>query len=98
MAFIQIVEFETTNLDALRSIQERWIDATEGKRTARRSILCRDHSAPDRHVLIVFFDSYESALENSNLSETRQLADELSSLLAGPQQFKDLDVVEDRSL
>ncbi len=47
--------------------------------------------------MIVFFDSYESAMENSNLPETQAFAESLAALLDGPPTFLDLDVVEDRS-
>jgi len=40
-------------------------------RTVRRELLARDHSDPGRYFAIAFFDSYESAMENSDLPETR---------------------------
>ena len=73
------------------------IQATEGKRTVRRSVLTRDRNDPERYLLVVFFDSYESAMENSNLPETAQFAEQQLALLDGPPTFYDLDVVEDRT-
>ena len=59
--------------------------------------MTRDRNDPDRYVLIVFFDSYESAMENSNLPETAEFAEKQTALLEGSPSFSDLDIVEDRT-
>ena len=97
MSFVQIIELRTKSSEELRALADEYLAATEGKRTVRRSVVTRDRNDPDRHVLIVFFDSYESAMENSNLPETTELAEKQRALLDGPPSFSDLDVVEDRS-
>lgn len=97
MAFIQIVEARTSNVDALRALDAEWEQATAGKRTARRSLVTRDRNDPDRYLIIVFFDSYESAMENSNLPETREFAAKWAALVEGPMSFNDLDVIDDHS-
>jgi quinol monooxygenase YgiN len=97
MAFIQIIEARASNVDAIRSLEADWEQATEGKRTTRRSILTQDRNDPGRHLIIVFFDSYESAVENSNLPETQEFAAKLAAVLDGPMIFHDLDVTEDRA-
>jgi quinol monooxygenase YgiN len=96
MAFIQIIEGRTTRADELMALEEEWRQATEGKRTLRRSIVTRDRNDPDRYVIIAFFDSYESAMVNSNLPETNEFGRKQEALLDGPMVFTDLDVVEDR--
>ena len=48
MAFMQIIEFHTTDIDAVRRIDEEWRRAAEGKRTVRHELLARDHSDPTR--------------------------------------------------
>ena len=48
-------------------------------------------------MLVVFFDSYESAMENSNLPETAEFADKQMQLLCGPPTFYDLDVIQERT-
>ena len=97
MSFIQIIEMRTKNFDELQKLGDEFFEATEGKRTVQRSILTRDRTDPERYVLVVFFDSYESAMENSNLPETSEFAEKQVPLLDGPPTFSDLDVVEDRS-
>ena len=97
MTFVQIIEFRTSDIEELRRIDEEWRRATEGKRTVRRELLARDHSDPSRHFAVVFFDSYESAMENSDLPETRALAEQFMKASNGPPVFSDLDVLEDRA-
>jgi hypothetical protein len=97
MAFIQIIESRTTRVDELMALEDEWEKATEGKRTLRRSIVTRDRNDPDRYLIIAFFDSYESAMINSNLPETNEFGQKQAVLLEGPMVFTDLDVVDDRS-
>ena len=97
MAFIQIIEMRTDNVDEIMKLEQEWRDATEGKRTLRRSVVGRDRNDPKRHVVVAFFDSYESAMVNSNLPETAEFGAKQNALLDGSMQFTDLDVVDDRS-
>ncbi|SRR6266511_4235769 len=98
MAFIQIIECRTSKVDELQAMDGEWEHATEGKRTLRRSILTQDRNDPDRYLVLAFFESYESAMENSQLPETRAFAERYNALLDSPMVFHDLDVLEDRSL
>ena len=67
------------------------------KRTLRRSIVGRDRNDPDHYLVLAFFDSYESAMENSNLPETTEFGQKQSALLDGPMKFIDLDVIDDHA-
>jgi len=97
MAFIQIIQFHTADMERARQVDDDWWRATEGKRTVRREVIARDRSDPDHYLAVVFFDSYESAMENSALPETQAAAEQYARLSDGPPVFYDLDIVEDRS-
>ena len=97
MEFIQIIEVRTSKHDEMRALDDEWEKATEGRRTARRSIVTRDRNDPEQVRIIVFFDSYESAMENSKLPETQEFAAKWSELAEGPPTFLDLDVIDDRT-
>ena len=97
MGFIQIVEFTTDDYDAVRKIDDEWVAATKGKRTARRQIVGRDRNHPDRYLAIVFFDSYESAMQNSALPETQELASQYGGVTKSV-AFHDLDVISDQEV
>ena len=63
----------------------------------RRELLARDHCDPSRCFAVVFFDSYESAMENSNLPETQASAEQYMKMSDGPPVFYDLDILDDRA-
>ena len=50
MGFVQIVEFTSPDLDAVRKIDAAWEKATQGKRTARRQIVTRDRKATTSYL------------------------------------------------
>ena len=96
MAFIQIIELHTSDIATVTKMGEEWEHATEGRRSAQRSVVVQDRNDPTRHLNIVFFDSYEDAMKNSNLPETQAFAEQLAAAVDGPIVFHDLDVIEDR--
>jgi len=96
MEFIQIIECRTARFDDLTALEDEWRTATEGKRTLRRSIVTRDREDPNRYLILAFFDSFDSAMENSNLPETNEFGRRQAALLDAPMVFTDLDVVDDR--
>jgi hypothetical protein len=97
MSFIQILECRTKQPDAMMALDQEWEKATEGRRTTQRSLVTRDRNDPDRYMIIVFFDSYESAMANSQLPETQEFAAKYGQLVDGAITFHDLDVVDDRA-
>ena len=74
-----------------------WEDATAGKRTAPRRILCRDRKEANRYFNVVFSGSCESAAQNSSLPQTQRLSQEMMSFTHGAPTFYHLDIIEDRS-
>jgi hypothetical protein len=98
MAFAQIIEFRTSRPDEIEALGEEWKAATEGQRTARRSFVLKDRNDEGRYFQVVFFDSYESAMENSNLEVTQSFSERYAKLCDGPPTFYDLDVLKEDSL
>jgi len=96
MSFVQAIDFHTSRFDEIQTLDREWEQATEGKRTLRRSVVTVDRDDPTHYVILAFFDSYDDAMKNSNLPETGQFAEKIAKLVDGPMQFTDFDVVEDR--
>ena len=96
MAFVQIIEFRTSKVAEMRAVGDEWEKATEGKRKAGRRVLCQDRDNPGRYCNVVFFGSYEDAMENSALPETDSFSKKMMSFAEGAPTFYNLDVVEDR--
>ena len=97
MAFVQIIEFRTSQPDEVRKVADEWEQATEGKRKTSRRVQCQDRDNPGRYFNIVFFDSYEEAMQNSSLPETDALSKKMMGLADGPPTFYNLDVDDDRA-
>jgi hypothetical protein len=96
MAFVQIIEFRTSKVAEMQAVADEWERATEGKRTARQRVLCQDRDNPGRYFNVVFFDSYEDAMENSALPETDAFSTKMMGFADGPPTFYNLDVLDDK--
>ena len=97
MSFVQIIELRTDRAEEVMALDREWEQATEGRRTLRRSIVTRDRTDPRRHLVLAFFDSYESAMQNSELPETQAFAERYRQLVDTDIVFHDLDVIDDHS-
>lgn len=95
--FIQVINFKTAKLDEGRKLADEFRARTEGKRTARQGYLTQDREDSSNLFNIVIFDSYEAAMQNSQLPETQELAGKLAALCDGPPTFYNLEVLEEFS-
>ncbi len=96
MGFVQIITFRTSEVDEMTRIGEEWEAAAAAQSKARRRVLCRDRDNEGQYLNIVFFDSYEDAMANSELPVTQEFAQRMFALADGEPTFHNLDVVEDR--
>lgn len=95
MAFVQVIEYRSQRKDELDRIFDEWLRATEGRRTACHELHTQDHDRPDHYVDIVEFPSYEQAMVNSDLPETRSLVARMRPLCSGEPRFLNLEVVRE---
>ena len=93
MAFVQVIEMTTTKVTEIEELMSEWVAATEGRRSARRSLLTKDRERPDTYVQVVEFPSYDEAMANSALPETAAFAEKLAALCASAPTFRNLDIV-----
>ena len=95
MGFVQIIEFRTERMDEMRKVGEEWETAAGDEGRAGRRILCQDRDQPGRFFNLVFFESYEEAMKNSELPVTQEYSAKMATLVDGAPTFYNLDVVED---
>jgi hypothetical protein len=95
MGFVQVIGFSTSKLDEMRKLGEEWEAAAGNESKARRRVMCEDRDNPGRYFNIVFFDSYDAAMENSNLPVTQEFSQRMMALGDGPPTFYNLNVIED---
>ena len=97
MGFVQIIEYRTSRFDDMQDVGREWEAAVGADSLARRRVLCGDRDDPGRYLNIVFFDSYEEAMQNSELPVTQEFSQKMMDLADGPPTFTNLDVLEDVS-
>jgi hypothetical protein len=95
MAFVQIVDYRTSRFDEMRKLDEEWEAAAGDDATVRRVVVCQDRDDPQRYLTLAFFDSYESAMANSELPVTQEFAQRMGAFADGEPTFTNLDVIED---
>lgn len=98
MAFVQIIEYTTTKIPEIEALLSEWVAATQGRRSASRSLMTRDRDRPDTYVTVVEFPSYGEAMANSALPETAAFAGKLSALCVSGPTFRNLDVIRAEEL
>jgi quinol monooxygenase YgiN len=94
MAFVQVIEFQTSRIDEFDALLEQWLAASKDWRTASRSLRTKDRDRPNTYVQIVEFPSFEKAQENSNHPETGEFAASLAKLCDAPPAFRNLDILQ----
>ena len=89
--FVQIIEFKTSRFDDIKQLADDY-DLNAGGNTARRVNICEDRDNPGTFYNIVEFDSYDSAMKNSERAEVGQFAEQMQKLCDGPPKFYNLDI------
>jgi hypothetical protein len=98
VTFIQLIEYRTTQPEAVDELLSQWIAASGGQRTATRTRVGRDHDDAQHFVEILEFPSYEEAMRNSELPATNGVHEQFVELCSEPPRFVDLDIVREEQL
>ena len=98
MTFVQIVQFQSSKIDEMKRIGDEYEKAIGSDNKARRALLTADRDQPGTYLQVIFFDSYDDAMANSNHPATQKIAEAMGNLADGEPTFYNLDVIEDRSL
>lgn len=91
--FVQIMEIETSRIDEVVALSERMAHERGESLLASKATVTEDRDNPHHYFVVVEFDSYETAMKNSNDPETTRYAGELGELLDAPPRFHNLDVI-----
>lgn len=91
--FVQIIEFKTSRIDELKQLADE-MDSNSGPGAALRGTVTQDRDRPGWYFNVVEFDSYDSAMSNSNHPEVSAFAAKMAALCEEPPRFHNLDVVQ----
>jgi quinol monooxygenase YgiN len=90
--FIQFVEFEATDIDAVTTALERFRDEHPGALTASASTTVEDRDRPGTFISIVEFPSYEKAMEQQSNPAASEFSASVAKVMTGAPRFRNLDV------
>lgn len=91
--FVQIIEFTTSRIDEVKALGDE-MRAQRDNSLVLRGNFTADRERPNTYLSIIEFESYESAMENSERPETSEFAGRMAELCDGPPKFYNLDVVD----
>ena|ERR687896_692334 len=95
MAFLQIIEYQTSRVDEVTALGKEFREQVgAGGAKPLGGTITADRDRPGYFLSIVEFDSYEAAMEASGRPETQEFFGRLSQLMDGPPKFYNLDVVD----
>ena len=94
--FIQIVEYEADDIDAVISAANS-VPVPEGVPEPTSVIVVRDRDRPHTYSTILRFKSYEDAMRHSQSDATQERIAKLGPLMKGETRFYNLDIVDERT-
>jgi hypothetical protein len=97
MTFSRIIDFRTSNLEAV-SAGSQSLGRCHGRQVhGTAAYLVRAAKRSTATSMWCSSTPIESAVENSNLPQTHRLSQEMMSFTADAPTFDDVDIIEDRS-
>lgn len=90
--FIQIIDFSTSKIDEIDALIEELGDELGDGLLAVRSTETEDRDRPGHYMVIVEFESYERAMENSNNPVVSKFSQRFAEFADRPPTFYNLDV------
>jgi predicted outer membrane protein len=90
--FVQIMEIKTSKIADVEAFAKQMQEERGDALLSNKATVTADRDRPGVYLIIVEFDSYERAMENSNDPATGKYADQMVELLDGPPKFFNLDV------
>lgn len=93
MKFVQIIEYTTSKPEEAQAALDTYLAASKGKRSNSNGMTAADRDRPNTYMNIVEFPSFDAATKNSELPETKALAESMMKLCDGPPSFRNLDII-----
>jgi hypothetical protein len=96
MEFVQVIEFTTSKYDEIRALGD---ELTQSRRAAGGpkpiSILqLKDRDRPNTYRTVARFAFYEEAMENSNRSDTTEMAERMV-VLCDDRSFRNFEIIDE---
>jgi hypothetical protein len=93
MEFIQVVEFQTSNIDEVIAVARGGYPDSAVKPSS--VTVMKDRDRPNTYATLLRFDSYEDAMAHSESDLTHERVARLAPLMSGERRFYNLDVIDE---
>ena len=90
--FIQLIEYETNDIKAVEESLLKFREEHPGVMTFTTSRIAEDRDKPGTYISIVEFDSYESAMQQSNNPDLSAYVQKVGPELMTTRSFRNLEV------
>jgi len=90
--FIQLVEFETNDIEAVQNAIQKFRDEHPDIMTFTTSRVAEDRDKPGTYISIVEFPSYEEAMKQSNHPALSEFVQSIGLELMANPRFRNLEV------
>jgi hypothetical protein len=90
--FIQLIEFETNDVEAVEKAIQNFRDDHPGVMTFTTSRVAEDRDKPGTYISIVEFPSYEEAMKQSDHPALSEFVQSIGPELMANRRFRNLDV------
>ncbi len=95
MSFIQIIEYQSSRFAEIQALVEKYRANDSSDTAPVRGSVTADRDRPNTYVSIIEFESYETAMKNSERPETGELSKQMAELCDAPPKFYNLDVLDE---
>lgn len=92
MAFVQIIEFKTSRAVEMDALFSEWTKDGEQHGLVRRVLSTSDRDQPNTFLMIVEFENYAAAMQNSERPATSEFSSRMMALADGEPVFRNLEV------
>jgi quinol monooxygenase YgiN len=98
MTFVQTIAYTTTRPDEMKALNERYrAENPDGGPGFLGLKVLKDRDRENSYLIVVEFENYELAMQNSGRPEVDAFAREMSGLADGAPTFGNYDVIEEET-
>lgn len=90
--FIQLIEYETNDIEAVQNAIVKFRDEHPDVMTFTTSRVAEDRDKPGTYISIVEFASYEEAMKQSNHPALSKFVESIGPDLMANRRFRNLDI------
>ena len=97
MKFVQTIAYTSSRPDDIKALTDRFREENPDSPGFVSAKVLKNRDQDNAYMVVVEFESYDVAMENSARPETDAFAREMASLTDGPPTFGNYDLIDEES-